>query len=80
MARKRRIKKPEGQADQWRTPKKRMRGEGVFYNEPKSKTVKLALTPTGKARLQQLAALNKLSMSEYFERWLTGKTDGLILP
>jgi hypothetical protein len=57
-----------------------MRGEGVFYNEPKSKTVKLALTPTGKARLQQLAALNKLSMSEYFERWLTGKTDGLILP
>lgn len=80
MARKRGIKKPEGQAEQWRTPKKRMRGEGVFYDEPKSETVKLALTPTGKARLQQLAALNKLSMSEYFERWLTGKTEGLILP
>jgi hypothetical protein len=80
MTRKRRIKKPEGQAEQWRTPKKRMRGEGVFYNEPKSETVKLSLTPTGKARLQQLAALNKLSMSEYFERWVTGKTDGLILP
>jgi DNA-binding TFAR19-related protein (PDSD5 family) len=80
MVRKRRIKKPEGQADQWRTPQKRMKGEGVFYDEPKSQTVKLALTPSSKARLQQLAALNKLSMSEYFERWLTGKTDGLILP
>jgi hypothetical protein len=80
MARKRRIRKPEGQADQWRTPKKRMRGEGVFYDEPKSETVKLTLTPTGKARLKQLAALNKLSMSEYFERWLAGKTEGLIVP
>jgi hypothetical protein len=80
MARKRRIKKPEGQAEQWSTPKKRMRGEGVFYDEPKSETVKLALTPTSKARLQQLAKLNKLSMSEYFERWLIGKTDELILP
>jgi hypothetical protein len=80
MARKRRIRKPEGQADQWHTPKKRMRGEGVFYDEPKSETVNLALTPTGKARLRQLAALNKLSMSEYVERWLAGKTEGLILP
>jgi hypothetical protein len=80
MVRKRRIKKPEGQADQWHTPKKRMRGEGVFYDEPKSETVNLALTPTGKARLRQLAALNKLSMSEYVERWLAGKTEGLILP
>ena len=80
MARKRCIRKPEGQAEQWHTPKKRMRGEGVFYDEPKSETVKLALTPTGKARLRQLAALNKLSMSEFFERWLAGNTDGLILP
>ena len=80
MARKRRIRKPEGQAEQWHTPKKRMRGEGVFYDEPKSETVNLALTPTGKARLRQLAALNKLSMSEYVERWLAGKTEGLILP
>jgi hypothetical protein len=80
MVRKRRIRKPEGQADQWHTPKKRMRGEGVFYDEPKSETVNLALTPTGKARLRQLAALNKLSMSEYVERWLAGKTEGLILP
>jgi hypothetical protein len=80
MARKRHIKKPEGQADQWRTAKKRMRGEGVFYDEPKSETVKLALTPTSKARLQQLAALNKLSMSEFFERWLKGKSNDLILP
>jgi hypothetical protein len=80
MVRKRRIKKPEGQADQWGTPKKRMKGEGVFYEEAKSKTVKLALTPTAKARFQQLAALNKLSMSEYCERWLVGKADGLILP
>ncbi len=80
MARKRRIKKPEGQAEQWRTPKKRMRGEGVFYDEPKSETVKLALTPSNKARLQQLAALNKLSMSEFVGRWISGKMDGLILP
>ena len=55
-------------------------GEGVFYDEPKSETAKLALTPTGKARLKQLAALNKLSMSEYVERWLSGKTEGLKLP
>ncbi len=80
MARARRIKKPEGQAEQWRTPKKRMRGEGVFYNEPKSETVKLALTPSSKARLQQLTALNKLSMSELLERWLANKTEGLVLP
>jgi hypothetical protein len=80
MARRRCIKKPEGQADQWRTPKKRMKGQGVFYAEPKSETVKLALTPTGKMRLKQLAALNKLSMAEYIERWLAGKTDELILP
>lgn len=80
MARKRRIKKPEGLAEQWHTPKKRMKGEGVFYDEPKSETVKLSLTPTGKAKLKQLAALNKLSMSEYLERWLAGKTDVLILP
>ena len=40
---KRRIKKPEGQAEQWHTPKKRMKGEGVFYDEPKSETVKIEL-------------------------------------
>ena len=80
MVRKRRIKKPEGQADQWRTPQKRMKGEGVFYDEPKSETVKLSLTPTGKAKLKELAALNKLSMSEYLERWLASQTDVLILP
>ena len=80
MARKQTIKKPEGQVDQWRTPEKRMRGKGVFYDETKSATAKLALTPTSKARLKQLAALNKLSMSEYIERLLAGKTDGLILP
>ena len=78
MARKRRIRKPEGQAEQWHTPKKRMRGEGVFYDEPKSETVNLALTPTGKATLKQLAALNKLSMSEYVERWLISKSEELI--
>ena len=77
---KKRIKKPEGQADQWHTPKKRMKGKGVFYDEPKSETAKLALTPTAKARLKQLAALNKVSMSEYVERWLTGKTEELKLP
>ena len=80
MARKRRINKPEGQADQWRTPKKRMRGEGVFYDEVKSETVKLALTPKGKDTLKQLAVANKLSMSELTERWLANKTEGLILP
>ena len=80
MARKRRIRKPEGQADQWHTPKKRMRGEGVFYDEPKSETVNLALTPTGKATLKQLAAQNKLSMSEYVERLLISKAEELIPP
>ena len=77
---KKRIKKPEGQAEQWHTPKKRMKGEGVFYDEVKSETAKLALTPTAKARLKQLAALNRMSMSEYLERWLIGKTEGLKLP
>jgi hypothetical protein len=80
MVKNRRIKKPEGQAEQWHTPKKRMRGKGVFYDEPKSETVKLSLTPTSKALLQHFAAINKLSMSEFFERWLTGRADGLILP
>jgi hypothetical protein len=79
MAKKRRIKKPEGQENQWRTPKKRMKGQGVFYAEAKSETVKLALTPSGKTTLKQLAALNKLSMSELIERWLSG-TNELILP
>ncbi len=80
MARKRRIRKPEGQAEQWHTPKKRMRGEGVFYAESKSETLKISLTPTGKAKLRELATLSKLSISEYLERWLAGNTDGLILP
>ncbi len=79
MARKRGIQKPEGQTQQWRTPKKRMRGEGVFYKERKSETVQAALTSTAKVRLKQLAALNKLSVSEYLERWLR-EVDGLILP
>jgi DNA-binding TFAR19-related protein (PDSD5 family) len=79
MARKRRIQKPEGQTQQWHTARKRMRGEGVFYDEPKSETIQAALTPTAKARLKQLAALNKLSVSEYLERWLR-EVDGLILP
>lgn len=80
MARERRIKKPQGQTEQWRTKKKRMRGEGVFYAEPKSETVKLSLTPAGKAKLQFWAAVNQLSMSEYIERWLPGESDGLTLP
>jgi hypothetical protein len=80
MGKKRRIKKPEAQENQWRTPQKRMKGQGVFYSEPKSETVKLALTPSGKTTLKQLAALNGLSMSELIERWLSGKTDKLMLP
>jgi hypothetical protein len=80
MEKKQRIKKPEGQAEQWQAPKKRMKGEGVFYEEPKSETAKLSLTPTGKDTLKQLAAVNKLSMSEFLERWLANKTEGLILP
>jgi DNA-binding TFAR19-related protein (PDSD5 family) len=79
MARKRRIQKPEGQTQQWCTPIKRVRGKGVFYDEKKSETIQAALTPTAKARLKQLAALNKLSVSEYLERWLKG-VEGLILP
>ena len=77
---KKRIKKPEGQAAQWHTPKKRMRGEGVFYDEPKSETVRLSLTPTGKAGLKQLAGLDKLSMSEYVERWVSSRLKDLNLP
>ncbi len=77
--RKQRIQKPEAQEKQWRTPKKRMRGQGVFYEERKSETVQAALTPTAKARLKQLAALNKLSVSEYLERWLK-RDDDLMLP
>jgi DNA-binding TFAR19-related protein (PDSD5 family) len=79
MARRRRIQKPEGQEEQWRTSIKRMRGEGVFYDEPKSETLQVALTPTAKSRIKQLAALNKLSISEYLERWAR-KIGGLILP
>ncbi len=78
MAR-RRIKKPEGQEQQWRTSTKRMRGEGVFYSEAKSETIQAALTPTAKTRLKELAQQNKLSISEYLERWLRG-VDELILP
>jgi hypothetical protein len=57
-----------------------MRGEGVFYAEAKSERIKLALTPSSKAKLQDLAALNKLSMSELVERWIINKIEGLILP
>ncbi len=77
--RKRGIQKPEAQEKQWRTPKKRMRGEGVFYKEVKSEHLHTTLTPTAKARLNELVALNKLSVSEYLERWLKG-VDGLFLP
>jgi hypothetical protein len=80
MPKKKRIKKPEGQEAQWRTPQKREKGKGVFRKEPKSETAKLALTPSSKARLQQLANLNKISMSEYIERWLRCETEELILP
>ncbi len=79
MARKRRIQKPEGQEQQWRTSIKRMRGEGVFYDEAKSETLQVALTPTAKEKIKQKAALNKLSVSEYLERWIR-EIDGLILP
>jgi DNA-binding TFAR19-related protein (PDSD5 family) len=79
MPRKRRIRKPEGQEQQWRTSVKRMKGEGVFYKELKSETVQAALTPTAKARLRELADLNRLSISEYLERWLRGIKE-LILP
>jgi DNA-binding TFAR19-related protein (PDSD5 family) len=79
MARKRRIQKPEGQEQQWRTSTKRMRGEGVFYDEAKSEILQVGLTPTAKERIKQMAALNKLSVSEYLERWIR-KIDGLILP
>ncbi len=79
MPRKRRLQKPEGQEEQWRVSIKRMRGKGVFYEESKSETIQAALTPTAKARLKELAMLNKLSISEYLERWLRGIKD-LILP
>jgi hypothetical protein len=72
-------KKPEGQADPLHTSKKRMRGVGVIYADPKS-AVNLALTPTGKERLKQLAELNKLSRSEYLERLLARESEKLELP
>jgi DNA-binding TFAR19-related protein (PDSD5 family) len=78
MAR-RQLKKPEGQEQQWRTSAKRMRGEGVFYDEAKSEIIQASLTPTAKTKLKELAKQNKLSVSEYLERWLRG-FDQLILP
>lgn len=72
MAKKPKLKKPEGQLEQWSKPIKRMRGEPVFHDQPKSETAKICLTPKAKSRLLELAALNKLSVSEYLERWLTG--------
>ena len=79
MSKKKRLKKPEGQAGQWSIPKKRTKGEAVFYDEVKSERLRVILTPTAKEKLKHLASLNKLSMSEYLERWLKG-FDGLILP
>lgn len=75
MGRKRRIKKPAAQAEQWQTPEKRQRGQGVFYDEPKSERLQIALTPTAKKKLENLANLNELSISELLERWLRGERE-----
>ena len=79
MSKRKRLKKPEGQAAQWSTPTKRIKGTPVFYKEVKSERLTLIFTPTAKEKLKHLASLNKLSMSEYLERWLK-KFDELILP
>ncbi len=69
---KKKIKKPENQQEQWRTPEKRMRNQGVFYTEPKSAKIHVALTPSSKKKLNQLAESAKLSVSEFIERWIRG--------
>lgn len=70
MAGKKKIKKPKNQEEQWRTPQKRMRGEGVFYEEPKSEQISIRITKTAKKKLTELAESCGLSMSEVVERWL----------
>jgi hypothetical protein len=75
MAKKTKMKKPENQQDQWQVPQKRTRGQGVFYDEPKSAKINLALTPTAKKMLIELAKSSKLSASEFMERWLRGSLD-----
>lgn len=72
MAGKKKTEKPKNQQDQWRTPVKRMKDEGVFYDEPKSEKIHIALTPTAKKKLTGLAKSNRLSVSEFIERWLRG--------
>ena len=70
MARKKKIKKPKNQEEQWRTPQKRMKAEGIFYDEPKSEQINIRVTPTAKKKLVELAESGGLSMAEVVERWL----------
>ncbi len=69
---KKKIKKPENQQEQWQTSEKRMKNQGVFYEEPKSAKIHIALTPSSKKKLNELAKSAKLSVSEFMERWIRG--------
>jgi hypothetical protein len=69
---KKKNKKPENQQEQWQTPEKRMRNQGVFYEETKSAKIHIALTPSSKKKLNELAKTAKLSVSEFMERWIRG--------
>jgi hypothetical protein len=75
MAGKKKTEKPINQLDQWQTPEKRTKGKGVFYDEAKSEKIHIALTPTAKNKLTELANSNGLSVSEFLERWLRGFLD-----
>jgi hypothetical protein len=52
--------------------KKSIGGEGEMWDEPKSQTVSLRLTATGKERLAEQAKQLNISQSELVERYLRG--------
>jgi hypothetical protein len=60
---------PVNQQEQFSIPKKRVKGEGVFYDERK-KQISMSLTPTALTRLDIIAEEAGLSRSEFLERVL----------
>ncbi len=60
---------PVNQQEQFSIPKKRVRGEGVFYGERK-KQISITLTPTALMQLDIIAEEAGLSRSEFLERVL----------
>lgn len=55
--------------------KKSQRNHGELYSEVKTCQVMLTMTPTGKQRLDRLAAGLSLSRSELIEQWSRGLLD-----